>query len=289
MKSIYTLIPDIQELLKTKGGWFDVDISAQFGIDVALRLREQFGKLDSKPTLRLSKLGDTCPCALWHSIHHPELAEALPPWAELKYSFGHILEALAIALAKAAGHTVTGEQDAVEIDGITGHRDCVIDGCIVDVKSASSISFKKFKDKTISQNDSFGYLVQLDGYVTGSLNDPLVTVKDKGYLLVIDKQLGHMTLYEHKTRPEFLRSRINDYKNIVGLSVPPGCTCRTEPFQGSGNVALAYPANYSAFKYCCSPKIRTFIYSNGPVYLTHVAREPRDVKEVDRYGKIIYN
>jgi len=78
---------------------------------------------------------------LWHSIHTPEKAEALPAWAEIKYTYGHILEALAISLAKAAGHEVTGEQDAITVDGILGHRDCVIDGCVVDVKSANRPEF----------------------------------------------------------------------------------------------------------------------------------------------------
>jgi len=41
---------------------------------------------------------------------------------------------------------------------ILGHRDCVIDGCVVDVKSTSSIGFKKFRDGSIKHSDSFGYL-----------------------------------------------------------------------------------------------------------------------------------
>ena len=126
------------------------------------------------PRLRLSQMGPRCPKALWYSIHHPELAEKLPTWAKFKYAYGHILEAFAIILAKEAGHDVTGEQDAIEVDGVIGHRDCVIDGCIVDVKSASSRSFQKFKTKTLAQDDPFGYLDQLDAYMAGSLEDPLV-------------------------------------------------------------------------------------------------------------------
>src|SRR5258705_12324610 len=103
-------------------------------------------------------MGPRCPKALWHSIHTPEKAEALPPWVLIKFSYGHVIEALAIALAKAAGHTVEGEQGHVEFDGIVGHRDCVIDGCVVDVKSSSSRGFIKFKDNSISHDNPFGYL-----------------------------------------------------------------------------------------------------------------------------------
>ena len=214
--------------------------------------------------------------------------EPLPPWARIKYTYGHILEALVIAMAKAAGHEVTGEQDEVFVDGIRGHRDCVIDGCIVDVKSAASRSFLKFKDGSIASEDTFGYLDQLDGYAVGSVDDPLVRVKDRAYLLAIDKQLGHMVLYEHKIRPENIRARIRAYKAIVERNTPPPCECGEVADGGSGNIKLDAKASYNNFKYCCKPHLRTFLYARGPVYLTKVVRVP-DVPEVDRNGKIVYN
>jgi hypothetical protein len=233
-------------------------------------------------------MGPKCPCALWHSIHTPLAAEPLPPWARIKYTYGHILESLVIAMAKAAGHEVTGEQDAVSVDGIVGHRDCVIDGCIVDVKSTTSRGFLKFKDGSIASDDAFGYLDQLDGYLVGSLDDPLVRDKHRAYLLVIDKQLGHMCLHEHTAREESIRKRIRDYRDVVALDRAPPCTCEEVPEGKSGNFRLGTRASYNAFKYCCHPQLRTFLYSSGPVYLTRVVRKP-DVIEIDRYGKIVYN
>ena len=243
-----------------------------------------------EPGLRLSKMGKECPCALWHSVHKPELAEKLPAWVKIKFSYGNMLEALVITLAKAAGHTVTGEQDEVTVDGISGHRDCVIDGCIVDVKSASSPSFKTIREGKNLDQDIFisSYLDQLDGYLLGSMDDPLVSVKDRAYLLAIDKQLGHMCLYEHYLRTDNIRSRIAEHKRIVNLPKPPLCTCGTEPDGKSGNLSLDTKASYSAFKYCCFPNLRTFLYSKGPVYLTKVVRLP-DVPELDRNGNIKYN
>lgn len=233
-------------------------------------------------------MGPKCPCALWHSIHSPGEAEPLPPWAEFKYSFGHIIEGLAVALAKASGHNVVGEQDELNVDGIIGHRDCVIDGCIVDVKSSSSFGFKKFKDKSILENDDFGYLDQLDGYLVGSLNDPLVTVKDKGYLLVIDKQLGHICLYEHRLRHEHILQRVQEYKEVVAQTYAPRCTCKSVKDGESGNLRLDTKASYSPQKFSCNPGLRVFIYSGGPRFLTKVVRKP-DVLEIDRHGKIVYN
>lgn len=288
MKTIHTLIPDIYKLLEGNHDWFTHALSDGLASEIATRLREQLGHPEQRPRLRLSQMGPRCPRALWHSIHHPELAEPLPPWATIKYSFGHTLEALVICLAKAAGHEVTGEQDALEVDGIMGHRDCVIDGCLVDVKSASSFSFKKFKDGSLKEDDSFGYLDQLDGYLVGSLLDPLVKVKDKGYLLAIDKQLGHLCLYEHTIRADRIRDRIRQSKLIVEAPTSPACTCETVPEGKSGNVRLGTKASYSPYKHICFPHLRTFLYASGPVFLSKVVRKP-EVTEIDKLGNIVYN
>lgn len=287
MSSIHTLIPDIQLLLKRKDGWFTDELAGEFSTDLASRLQEQMLYVPKK-RLKLGQMGPKCPCALWHSIHKPELAEALPPWAEFKYMFGHMIEAMAITLAKAAGHEVTGEQDEVSVDGIIGRRDCVIDGCIVDVKSASSRGFNKFKSGSIREDDSFGYLDQLDGYLVGSLEDPLVRVKDKAYILGIDKQLGHMCLYEHHIRENRIRHTIKRSKDIVSLSSSPACECGTVPDGKSGNVRLDVKASYNQYKFCCNPNLRTFLYSDGPRYLTHVERKP-EVTEVNQFGKTVYH
>lgn len=221
------------------------------------------------------------------------MEEQLPPNARIKYCYGHIIEHFIISLAKAAGHTVEGEQDEIILDGIRGHRDCIIDGCIVDVKSAATRSFLKFKNKTIQEDDPFGYLVQLDGYVVGSADDERVTVKDRGYLLAVDKQLGHLALYEHKVRPELIRERIRNYTEIVQLSEPPRCECKSIPDGEAGNLKLDTRASYNSYKYCCHPNLRTFLYSDGPRYLTKVVKRPMyrgvPITEVDKDGKIIYH
>lgn len=288
--TIHTLIPDIYDTVKRRDGWFTAELADDFARGVSRRIQEQFKEPTEPPRLRLSKMGPMCPKALWHSIHTPHLAEALPPWATIKYSYGHMIEALAIVLAKASGHRVEGEQDELIVDDVSGHRDCVIDGCLVDVKSTTSHYIKKFQDKTIAQSDTFGYLSQLDGYLVGCANDPMVTVKDRAYLFGIDKQLGHMALYEHRLREEQIRARIKEHKRIVELDRPPECTCGTAPYGESGNIALDVKASYNAFKYCCFPNLRTFIYSDGPVYLTKVVKRPKPhVMEVDRYGNQIYS
>lgn len=288
MPNINTLVDDIYATISKKDGWFTETLAADLGKDISITLRSQLGEDRPAGRLRLSQMGPKCPRALWYSVHNPELAEPLPAYAEIKFSFGHILEALAITLAKAAGHEVTGEQDELVLDGVKGHRDCVIDGCLVDVKSAASRSFQKFKDKSIRENDTFGYLDQLDGYMVASLDDPLVKVKDKAYLFAIDKQLGHMVLYEHHLRESSIRNRVRTYKAIVERDEPPPCTCGVEPDGKGGNLKLDTRASYNNFKYCCFPNLRTFLYSDGPRYLARVAKLP-NVPEVTKDGKLVIN
>lgn len=291
MTDIHTLIKDIHEFLGNNTGWFTDEVAENYATEVTGRLREAFGPREPTPRLRLSQMGPKCPRQLWYSIHSPQLAEPLPASAVVKFTYGHLLEALVISWAKAAGHEVTGEQDELDVDGIKGHRDCVIDGCIVDVKSTSSISYLKFKNRTLEQSDDFGYLDQLDGYILGSRNDPLVRVKDRGYLLAVDKQLGHMCLYEHKLREDSIRERIKYYKEVIGREHPPGCECETTR-EDNGNIRLGVKASYSSFKHLCFPRIRTFLYSKGPVFFSKVIKIPAykgiPLKEVDNRSKLIY-
>jgi hypothetical protein len=288
LTEIHQLIPDIYRLVGSKDDWFTNEIATDLGVEIASRMRESLGRQEGRTTLRLSQMGPRCPKELWHSVHTPELAESLPPYARIKYTYGHTLEAMVIALAKAAGHEVTGEQDELDVLGVKGHRDCIIDGAIVDVKSSAGYYFQKFKDGSIQSSDTFGYLDQLDGYLVGSLEDNLVRVKDRAYLLAIDKHLGHMVLYEHHLRKDSILERVANYKAIVALDAPPQCTCEVIPDGKSGNIKLGVKASYSAFKHVCFPRLRTFLYSDGPRYLTRVVRTP-EVIEVDKYNKRVYN
>lgn len=292
MKSINTLIPDIHHLVQHEKGWFDEQISDALRASTARTLCSHFNEPRYRPgkaKIRMSGLGPKCPCALWYAINHPELAEPLPPWAEVKFAYGYILEGLAITLARAAGHTVEGEQDELILDGIIGHRDAVVDGVVVDFKSCSSIAFRKFKDRSLKQNDSFGYLDQLSAYVVASADEEIVRVKDRGYFVAIDKTLGHMVLYEHIVEdPGAIRQRIAQYKVLVERPTPPVCTCGTRKSGESGNIELGITASYSPYKYCCFPNLRTFRYSGGVKYLSKVLRKP-EVTEVNRYGKVVYH
>jgi hypothetical protein len=283
MPQVQTLIKDIYAVVEKEENWFTAPRLADFGANLSTALNRHQGI----PSLRLSQMGEKCPSALWHSIHSAAHAEPFPPWVRIKFDRGHILESYVTELIKAAGHEVTGEQDELVLDGVKGHRDCVVDGCTVDVKSLNSRGFQALKAGMAPQ-DLFlrDYLDQLDGYVVAAIDDHLVRVKDTGYILAIDVTLGHLCLYEHKVREENVRRRIEDHKKIVALNNPPKCTCGTIADGKSGNIKLDVKASYNNHKYQCFPNLRTFLYANGPAYLTKVVRKP-DVTEINRYGQVI--
>ena len=54
---------------------------------------------------------------------------------------------------------------------------------------------------------------------------------------------------------------------------------KDQEFDKSGNRKLCMNCSYCSFKKTCWPNLRTFIYSHGPVFLTHVERPPK-VEEV---------
>ena len=83
---------------------------------------------------------------------------------QIKFLYGHIMEDLLIFLTKLSGHSVTDEQKEVLVDGVLGHMDCKIDGEVIDIKTASGFGFKKFKNKTLAEDDPFGYVSQLAVY-----------------------------------------------------------------------------------------------------------------------------
>jgi hypothetical protein len=241
-----------------------------------LRLAEQGERLFS---LRFSMLGKR-DRQVWYEAHpEPGTKEPMSLKTYLKFLYGDVIEQLFLFLAKESGHSVEREQEEVEVDGIKGHIDAIIDGTLVDVKSASSFGYKKFKERTVTEDDPFGYVDQLAGYAN------VLTPGKEAAWWAIDKVNGNncisplskIVIDHHK--PE---DRITHLKEVVASDQEPE-RCYEDVSDGkSGNRKLNTPCSYCAHKFRCWPGLRTFIYSTGPRYLTNVAREP-DVPEVSGF------
>ena len=113
IKNIHTLIKDIYDVVESQEGWLtEANVEGLTG-ELGRQLVQSSGQKDSGAVLRLSQMGEKCPCQLWHSVHTPSLGEKFTAPTLIKFTYGHVIEALVISMAKAAGHEVTGEQDVL--------------------------------------------------------------------------------------------------------------------------------------------------------------------------------
>lgn len=277
MASIDTLVEDIHKVLDGHGGW-NPDVAANFdqAINTLMDVRLNGTPRSGKGTIRMSNVGQPCARKLWYHVNTVS-TETLPPAVKMKFLYGDITEEVLLSLAEAAGHRVEGRQDRMEVNGIVGHRDGVVDGMLVDVKSASTYGFNKFKENGLREEDPFGYLSQLASYLYASQDDPLVTNKTHAGFLAMDKQHGHIVLDVYDLTDEMSRieSLIEARKTMVEQTDPPPRPYADVPYQKSGNMALQTACSYCEYKKTCWPGLRTFIYGRGPVFLTTVVNEPK--------------
>lgn len=227
-------------------------------------------------SLRFSNLGKP-DRQLWYTVNRPDLAENLSPKTQLKFLYGDVIEELMLLLAKEAGHSVSHEQEQVECDGVLGHIDAIIDGVTVDVKSASPQSFRKFETGALlNGDDPFGYVGQISGYAS------ILTPDTGAAFLAFDKVGGDICVLgvpASKVAEFQPAERIRHLRSVLGATEKPE-RCYDDVEDGkSGNRKLATNCSYCAFKFDCWPGLRGFAYSNGPRWLTRVAKLP-DVPEI---------
>lgn len=282
-KSIESLVPDIYTLVD-KGTKIDEEglHKAVHSLAAILRYRLGEDREKSRSTLRMSNIGSECDRKLWYQVNTPDAAEPLPPNVRIKFLYGDLIEWLILYLAELAGHKVEGEQDELDIGGIKGHRDAIIDGVLVDVKSANSRSFDKFKYHKLEQDDPFNYLYQLSLYLEGSKHDENLKIKKEGAFLAVDKEMGHIVLDKYKKLDIDYDKFIAEKKAKVAQSDPPRRRYFPVPHNKSGNLQLDTECRYCPYKQTCWPELRTYLYANGPVYLTKVIVEPNvpEIKDV---------
>jgi hypothetical protein len=293
LKKIDTLVKDIQERLLSDAPYDDGQVHS-FGTALSRMLVERLANKHSEPSLRLSNLGTPCDRKLWYSINKPSLAEPLSASARLKFLFGDIIEHLLLFLSRASGHTVDAEQAEVNLHGVKGHIDAVIDGELVDCKSASSFSFKKFRDHGLVNEDAFGYRTQLNGYLhaltsqpsqtDGTVDDKTQNINpDRAHFLAVDKTLGHICLDTHGRVEVDYEKMVESKRKMLSYPVPPsrGYKDVQETYyrKPTGNRKLGVECSYCPFKAECWPGLRVFI-DDKPTYYTHYVKEVGNKKEV---------
>lgn len=277
MKDLSSLPEDIYSVLEGKS-LFDPSVVDRFGDTLkdilGKRLKRQE---DQAPTLRMSSIGKPLR-QLWYELNGVP-GEAIEGKTLVKFAYGDLCEALIIALAEAAGHGVSSFQEEVELDGVPGHIDLVLDGVLVDVKSCSSYTFNKFKTGTLFESDPFGYVGQLAGYAEA--------MKLPAAWVAFDKVSGEICVL-HLTQEQIhvfnARNRIAEIREAVSRPDEPERCYPAQPVSKtdkSGNLVLGVGCSYCSRKSHCwrdsnaGAGLKTYVYSTGPKFFVHVEKEPR--------------
>jgi hypothetical protein len=277
VKTLDTLVNDIYNVIEGRGGW-DKTITEFLSTSIANVAEARFSS-EQKPRnyLSLSGIGSPCDRKLWYKINQIEDSAPLNAESLGTFFYGDLLEALVLSLVQASGHRLEGMQDRVNVFGISGQRDAVIDGVTVDVKSASKYSFEKFKNHNLREEDPFGYISQLSSYVYAGKDDPLVKNKTEGAFLVVQKDRFKLCLDRYDFTEEIAKKEeeIKNVKELVAGKLPEDRIPPVPQSKTSENTMLTTTCNYCEFRKVCWPEARTFLYSTGPVHLIDVVNEPR--------------
>jgi len=283
MKTIDTLVKDIYDLfsldpIKMDEKEVDKHIDT-FGEMLKVHIKEfMYEKPRTRGNLRLSSIGKP-DRQLWYDVNSKKQIEDLTPSTRIKFLYGYILEELLLLCSSIAGHKVTDQQKEVSVEGVIGHQDSMIDDVLVDCKSASGYSFKKFKQNTLLEDDPFGYIAQISAYAEANK-------VNKAAFLVIDKSSGEICLTPvHQMEMINAKERVKHLKGMVSNDrVPDRCYAPLADGE-SGNLKLPIGCIYCGHKRECwsdcnqGKGLRAFKYSRGINYLVQVSKEPK-VEEV---------
>ena len=273
-KTIDTLVEDIYSLFTSNEPTkIPANVLQDFAKDVTDAVVNSLTE-ERKPrnNLRLSMIGQPAR-KVWYSVRSTE-QEELAGSDYIKFLYGDILEALLVFLSKVSGHKVSDQQKQVVLNDVVGHQDAVVDDVLVDFKSASSFSFKKFTEGMIFKDDPFGYVAQLSAYAQAN------NAREAGWV-VIDKTTGQIAYCPvHQMEMINASQKIDYLRNAIKDSEPPSRCYDDVPDGKSGNMQLATGCNYCAYKFDCwsdannGKGLRAFQYANSVKYLTKVDREP---------------
>lgn len=280
MKTINTLVPDIYEAISSDTPIPEERVE-ELGQSLTAMLKRRLSTSHVPRGLSMSNFGSKCKRQLWYKVNKPELGEPLEPKARLNFLAGDIWEEILLFLAKIAGHKVEGEQDELDFNGLKGHRDAVIDGVTVDVKTANSRSIEKFRDHKLEHDDPFGYLDQLGLYVEAARNDPAVIGKREGAFLAADKERGGLYLDKYLLPEKDYGKELQNTRDMLSSERPPQRRYSPVPDGKSGNQVIGMECRYCAFKEECwkdtnnGQGLLKYIFASGPRWFTKIVKEPR--------------
>lgn len=280
-KTIDTLIDDIEELFQKEHKVNPDNLDALLK-DIANVITEYVEAPGQKRefTLRLSKIG-TPLRKMWYESREPyDEREVLDYHSLMRFFLGSLMEAVLIFLAKEAGHRVECEQKEVEIDGVPGHMDIVLDGHVTDIKTASGYSYRsKFQQKgLLNGDDPYGYIAQLSSYYKAENPDGR-----PAYFWAMNKENGDMTLLPLSSFDMIdPQERVKIIREMLAEDTPPEEKCyEPKPYGSSGNKVLDMNCVWCPFKMECwkdangGKGLQVYRYAKKDEFFTEMRSEPR--------------
>lgn len=261
-------------------------LATTLGVEISKNLEAREEREPRIRTLYATQLGERCVRRLWYVLNAPEKSEKLEPSSKLKFIYGHTIEALVLALARAAGHSVSDRQRVCEARygdwTVRGRIDGTIDGVLVDIKSCSSRAFNKMAAGLDDSSDAFGYRAQINFYMEALGHE-------EAYFILVDKVNGRIQDVKLEVDPGgTLRNveRLTHDKTLeTSHNVPLLREYTPVPYGTSGNLALGIECAYCPFKRDCwsdansGKGLREFRYKYGTEYFVEIKKEPQ-VKEI---------
>ena len=281
MKELSTLVDDIYETVTaiTDGQEIPDELLDELGDKIKQTIKTWGTPQNrSKFKLRMSNIGRPARQLYYSNRQTKDVKHS--PDTQIKFLYGHLLEDILIFFVKLSGHVVTDEQKEVSVNGIKGHMDCKIDGEVIDIKTASNYAFRKFKNKTLREDDPFGYISQLAGYEKSEGTN-------NGGFLALNKESGELALYqpEELDKPNVKNLISNLLEIMLSYGKAPEKCYKPIPAGLKGNMKLPTGCFYCQHKIECNKDtnggtgLRMFKYAKGIEYLTTVAVLPK-VEEV---------
>lgn len=237
-------------------------------------------KKEDGRVLRMSSIGKK-PRQLWYEAQQGKglgvgpKVKKFSPSKLFSFLYGNLVEELVLFLAREAGHEVTEEQKEVLLEEVKGSIDCLIDGVLVDVKSASFRGFEKFKNGTLLDGqDDFGYVDQISGYAQA------LDHKQAAFL-GFNKETGELALLKlNELDLKDVVPQIKSLKIALAKATPPEKCYPNVPEGTSGNLGLHKGCQYCPFKFECwkdsnnGRGVQVYKYASKHVFLTKVVKEP---------------
>lgn len=242
-KQVYTLVEDVYSMV-SKGFDISQTLLDEFSKDATDAIRKALKQGAKTGThLRMSNIG-TPPRKLWYTLKGYKQAPPAPNQL-IQFMYGHIIEAFILMLVKAAGHSVTNQQKHVNLEGVDGHTDADIDEVLMDVKGMSNYGFQKFASGKVLQDDAFGYIPQISGYM-------LAMGRDLAGFLVFNKENGKLTTFMLDEYDAVdARAKIKAARESLKSDTPPERCFKDEPKGESGNRVLARGCEWCPFRVEC--------------------------------------